>query len=143
VAVVGATFARGDVLTGFRPARAVLRSPVMVTPDQYRSKARDCERLARDGDPHLRAMYASMAAQWRLFAEQLDRVEVQTQKRFVVENGCPELVEAMNKGDLDIATAIDLARLPRDHQSKCLIDEKLRHFFTRIMHGDGDEAASR
>jgi hypothetical protein len=107
-----------------------------MTPDEYRSKAQDCERLARDGDPDLRAMYAAMAAQWRHFAEQLELVEVQTQKRFVVKNGCPELVAAMNKGDIDIATAIDLARLPRDHQAKCLIDEKLHHFFTRIMHGD-------
>jgi hypothetical protein len=101
-----------------------------MTPDEYRSKAQDCERMARDGDPDLRAMYLAMAAQWRLLAEQLELVEVQTQKRFVLENGCPELMEAMNKGDITMATAIDLARLPRDQQIKYLIDEKLGHFFT-------------
>ena len=114
----------------------------MMTADEYQAKAQECERLARDGDPDLRAMYVAMAVQWRLFAEQLELIEVQSQKRFVVKNGCRELVEAMNKGDITIAMALDLARLPRDHQAKCLIDEKLRHFFTRIMHADGDKLAS-
>ena len=109
-----------------------------MTADEYRGKAEECERMTRDGDAALRAMYLAQAAQWRLLARQTELLKAQAERRFVVENGCPELVEAMDKEDISMTTAIELARLPRAHQVKCLLDEKLRHFSVRILQGDGD-----
>ena len=107
-----------------------------MTADQYRAKAGECKRLARDGDAALRAMYLAQAAQWRHLAEKTELLQVQAHKRIVVANGCPELVAAMDREDISIDTAVELARLPKDDQVKCLLDEKLRHFFLRILHGD-------
>ena len=111
-----------------------------MTATDYRIKAEECERKAREGDPTLRAMYLAFENEYRHFAERLDLVEAQAKKRFVVKHGCPELLEALNRAQLDIDTAVDLARLPHADQIKCSLDEKLCHFFTRIMHSEESKA---
>ena len=110
----------------------------MMTADEYRSKAEECERMAREGDAALHAMYLAHAAQWRTLAEQTELLKTQAQKRFVIQNGCPEVVEAMDKEDISIATAVKLAGLPHADQIKCLLEAKLHHF----LHGDGDKPTS-
>ena len=107
-----------------------------MTAVECRNKVAEYERKAQEGDPALRAMYLAFANEYRHFAEQLELVEFEAQKRFVMRHGCRQLIEAMNTEQVVIETAVDLARLPHADQIKCLIDEKLCHFFTRIMHGD-------
>jgi hypothetical protein len=64
------------------PTNEACRRNPMQTADQYRGKAAECERLARDGDAtDLRALYLVQAAHWRFLAEQADQFEHQAQKR--------------------------------------------------------------
>jgi hypothetical protein len=137
-----AVAASEDVARSARTVHPACYHGPMMTADRYRAKAEECELMARDGDPALRAMYLAQAAQWRHLAAQAELLKVQAEKRFVVANGAPELVAAMNREDISVATAVELARLPKDDQVKCLLDEKLRHFFLRILHSDEDKAAS-
>ena len=113
----------------------------MMTADEYRTKAEECECKARTGDPALRDVYLAFATEYRHFAEQIELTKSQAQRRLVVRNGCAELVEAMDKGQISVATAIELARLSRSDQIKCLLDEKMRHFCIRILDGEGDKPA--
>ena len=66
------------------PTNEARRRP-MKTADEYRDKAAECERLARDGDDDLRALYNVQAAHWRFLAEQADTFEAQAQKRKILD----------------------------------------------------------
>ena len=67
-------------------------------------------------------MYLAHAAQWHHLAAQAELLKVQAEKRFVVANGAPELVAAMNREDISVATAVELARLPGTIRSNaCLM----------------------
>jgi hypothetical protein len=64
------------------PTNEACRRNPMQTADEYRGKAAECERLARDGDAaDLHALYLIQAAHWRFLAEQADQFERQAQKR--------------------------------------------------------------
>jgi len=55
--------------------------------------------------------------------------------KFVMRAGVPQLVAAMDAGEISIAAAAQLARMPSDMQVRCLADRELCKHVVRVLRG--------